>query len=274
MFGKTISDRKTKLIFAIVDALNKILTEDREQKQPLFLSINENFLLNLVTKVVREPDKAYLIGIAGESASGKTTLVQNAAKALCKEGKQDLFTTICCDDYYYDQSEELKRAGSYENLFKNGFSFDTPDAINLKLMKEHLQSLKNKKSVKSPEYNFVTCESIPDKVEKKASLIVLNEGLYVLNKGVEDIHDVKVYVFTPFSVIRKRWYARAELRGKTGTAADLQFEDVNMAAQTYIRPAMQHSDIVINGLTTTEYIEEITIKILEAVKNVVSFVKY
>lgn len=43
--------------------------------------------------------------------------------------------------------------------------------------------------------------------------------------------DVKVYVFTPLEVIKDRWYRRAAERGKTGTAADLQFADVNKTAQ-------------------------------------------
>lgn len=272
MNGEVSINKNTKIIFGIVDELNKILTEDQAQKQPLFLSVNEKFLLSLITKIINNPAKTYLIGITGESASGKTTLVENAAKALCEEGKRDLFTTVCCDDYYYDKSKDLEEAGSYENLFATGFSFDTPKAVNLDLMKEHLLELKQGKNIKSPEYNFVTCASELNKNEKKASLIVLNEGLYVLNPDIIDVHDVKVYVFTPFSIIRQRWYTRAAVRGKTGVAADMQFEDVNTAAQVYIRPTMQHADIVINGLTTTEYIEEVTLKILRAVKKVLASV--
>ncbi|MBQ2644480.1 hypothetical protein IJG14_02770 [bacterium] len=258
---------KTELVFKIVASLNKILNEDQQQKQPLFLSINEQFLLKLVTSIVKNPKKSYVIGITGESASGKTTFVNNAAKALLK-GDNSLFTTVSCDDYYLDASDELKRAGSYENLFLNGFSFDTPAAVNLELMKAHLTSLKCGCSIKSPEYNFITCESIPDKVEKKPALIILNEGLFVLTPEMIDVDDIKIYVFTPFSIIRKRWYERAATRGKTGNAADLQFENVNSAAQIYIRPTMQNADIVINGLTTAEYIEEMTEKIMNTINDI------
>ena len=54
---------KTGLIFKIVESLNKILREDQAQKQPLFLSINEQFLLKLVTGIVKNPQKSYVIGI-------------------------------------------------------------------------------------------------------------------------------------------------------------------------------------------------------------------
>ena len=56
-------------------------------------------------------------------------------------------------------------AQAYE-LFKTGFSFDTPDAIDLNLMKNHLVALKEGLTIKSPRYDFVTCESFPDGEEK------------------------------------------------------------------------------------------------------------
>lgn len=254
------------LVMSILDGIKEVLREDKAQKQPLFLMIKDSCILNIIRQAIANPDKSFLIGISGESASGKTTLVQNAVKA-CVGDFSDIYTIVCCDDYYKDASKELKAAGSYEELFKTGFSFDTPKAFNLDVMKEHLIMLKNKTAVRSPNYNFVTCESDPNGELKKPSKLVLNEGLYVLNEGIREIMDVKVYVFTPFDIIKDRWFKRAITRGKTGKAAQMQFEDVNTTAQTYIRPAMQISDIVINGLTTTEYIEEITEKLLGAIKN-------
>ena len=90
----------------------------------------------------------------------------------------------------------------------------------------------------------------------------------IIDNDVADVDDIKIYVFTPFSIIRDRWYSRAATRGKTGNAADMQFENVNQAAQIYIRPTMQTSDIVVNGLTTAEYIEEITEKIINAITSI------
>ena len=171
-------------------------------------------------------------------------------------------------DYYHDWSKELKAAGSYEAFFAQGYSFDTPKAINLNLMKEHLISLKNGSAVRSPDYNFTTCESFPHGVLKKPSKIIVNEGLYVLNEGIRDIMDIKVYVFTPFEIIKDRWYRRAESRGKTGKAADMQFENVNTTAQTYIRPAMQCADIVMNGVVSSAYIQEMTEKIFRTMDNI------
>ena len=135
-------------------------------------------------------------------------------------------------------------------------------------MKQHLVELKAGNTVKSPRYDFVTCVSNSDGDIKTPAKVVLTEGLYVLNEGVRDIMDVKVYVFTPLEVLKDRWYKRAALRGKTGVAADMQFADVNKTAQEYIRPTYQIADAVINGLVSQEYIQQITDKIFNALKNI------
>ena len=262
------SRRDMEVISTIVEALKKILEEDKLHPQPLFLKTSDNLILNIARMVVQEKKKTFLIGITGESASGKTVFVDNTIKACVKDKKEGIYTVIRCDDYYKDTSKELQEAGSYEELFKTGFSFDTPDVINLELMKEHLLKLKQGKEIKSPRYNFVTCESDPDGDLKKPAKVILTEGLYVLNEEVRDIMDVKVYVFTPLDVIKDRWYKRAALRGKTGAAADLQFADVNKTAQEYIRPAYQIADAVINGMVSQEYIQQITDKIFKTLQEI------
>lgn len=263
------SRRDMELISNIVESLKKILEEDKKEDQPLFLKTSDNLILNIARKVVQEKKKTFLIGITGESASGKTVFVDNTIKACVKEKKEGIYTVIRCDDYYKDTSKELQEAGSYEELFKTGFSFDTPDVIDLELMKQHLVKLKQGEAIKSPQYDFVTCVSEPDGDLKKPAKVVLTEGLYVLNEGVRDIMDVKVYVYTPLEVIKERWYRRAALRGKTGAAADLQYQDVNKTAQQYIRPAYQIADAVINGMVSQEYIQQITDKIFNTLKNIV-----
>src|SRR5574344_21480 len=258
--------REMEIISSIVDALKQIIEEDKKEKQPLFIKISDSFILNIARKVVHDKKKTFLIGIAGESASGKTTFVDNTVKACVKDEIEGIYTVVRCDDYFKDTSKELKEAGSYEALFKTGFSFDTPNAVNLELIKTHLLELKHGRVTRSPHYDFVTCESTPDGDIKKPAKIILNEGLYVLNEGLREIMDVKVYVFTPLNVIRDRWYKRAAIRGKSGVAADMQFKDVNRTAQEYIRPAMKISDVVINGLVDIDYIEVITDKIFNALE--------
>ncbi len=261
-------------IAKILHNIREVIAWDSKQKLPLILRLNEAFIFKIARKAILEEDSTFLMSIAGESASGKTTLVKNTAKACLKSDTNDFYTVVCCDDYYKDASKELKAAGGYEALFASGFSFDTPDAIDLPLMKEHLIKLKEGKTIYSPLYDFVTCESKLNSVEKKPAKIILNEGLYVLNDIMRDIVDVKIYVYTPFEVIKDRWFARAASRGKIGKAAAMQFHDVNQTAFRYIRPTMELADVVINGLTTQEYIEEVANKLIYAVTSVLKEVRH
>lgn len=271
--GKRIlrEENNSITVFKIVDGIKDILEEDRRQKQPLVLSIDEKLLIKTVKELLTAKQNQCLIGITGESASGKTTFVNYVSKALRKKLFNETYTSLCCDDYYKDTSAELKAAGSYEELYKTGFSFDKPDAINLELMRAHLISLKHGCGVNAPEYDFVTCESIPNRAYKNPTRAILAEGLYVLGEELVDLFDIKVYVFTPYEKIRERWFERAISRGKSGSAAEVQFEDVNSTAQIYIRPTMKNADIVINGLANAEYIEEITTRIVTLVNDVINF---
>ena len=257
-------------ISRILENIRNVIAKDKMQKQPLILRINEAFIFNIARRAITEKDSTFIMSIGGESASGKTTLVKNTAKACLKSDTNSVYTVVCCDDYYKDASKELQAAGSYENLFESGFSFDTPDAIDLALMKEHLISLKEGKEIYSPLYDFVTCVSKKDSILKKPAKLILNEGLYVLNESVRDIADVKIYVYTPFEVIKDRWFSRATSRGKTGLAAQMQFHDVNQTAFRYIRPTMDIADVVINGMTTQEYIEDFINELINAIVSVTS----
>lgn len=252
----------------ILENIREVIARDRKQKQPLILRINEGFIFNIARKAIEDKNSTFILSIAGESASGKTTLVRNAAKACVKSDTNNVYTVVCCDDYYKDASRELTEAGSYEKLFESGFSFDTPDALNLELMREHLIKLKNGEEIYSPLYNFVTCESKLDEVLRKPAKLILNEGLYVLHEKLRDITDVKIYVYTPFEVIKDRWFARATSRGKTGLAAQMQFHDVNQTAFRHIRPTMDIADVVINGMTSQSYIEEIVQQLIDAIVSV------
>lgn len=270
--NKNFMDAKTnenmKLSVEIIDAIREILEYDKKQKNPLFLKIRDSFLFQIVKRALNQKKSdSFLIGIAGESASGKTTFVQNAIKAMIGDNK-NLYTVVCCDDYYKDTSKELKEAGSYEALFATGFSFDTPKAFDLDLMVEHLKLLKNGEEFKTPVYDFVTCERKWGEFKKPAK-IILNEGLYVLNEGIRDIMDVKVYIYTPFEIIKERWFKRAISRGKSGEAAKMQFQDVNTTAQTYIRPALQVSDVILNGLSEASYITDLTYKIYDKINTII-----
>lgn len=260
------SAKEHELVKSISDALWGIIEEDKKHAKPLFIKVSDGFIKKIARKAVVERKKTFLIGVSGESASGKTTFVDNTVKTCLNDKKEGIYTIVRCDNYFKDVSKELKEAGSYEALFKSGFSFETPAALDLDLMREQLLTLKSGKSVIAPRHDFVTCV-VTQGEEKKPAKVILSEGLYALDDIFHDIIDIKVYVSAPFDIIKERWYKRAASRGKTGKAADLQFADVNKTAQNYIRPHMEISDVVINGLVDIDYIEVITDRIFNTVKS-------
>ncbi|HIZ28809.1 MAG TPA: hypothetical protein H9673_06435 [Candidatus Adamsella sp.] len=194
--------------------------------------------------------KKIVIGIAGESASGKTTFINTM---------RDNFrcTVLSCDDYYRDTSKELREAGSFEALFKTGINFDIPDAYDLEFMKSHISKLKSGKSISSPVYNFATCEQILDMQPKEPHDIIFIEGLFALDSTFSDILDLKIYVDTDAEVIKERWYKRAKSRGKTDADAKIQFATVKKEALRHIVPKKETADIVISGSATVEYINSL-----------------
>lgn len=259
---------KDFLIYGITNNLKQIIYEDFSNHNSLFISIKDGFIDNLAKKIVNNPAKAIIIGVCGESASGKTTLARMILNA-CLGDKSNIYTLLTMDDYYHDTSEQLKQAGSYEALFESGFSFDAPEAFNLELLREHIYKLEEGGCVYSPQYDFVTCQSIPGRNYKVPAKVVLVEGLFALNEKLRDMLDVAIYVHTPFNVVKDRWYKRAASRGKTGKAADMQFENVNNKANMHIRPCKNTADIVLSGLISAEYIEFMAEQVIGSIKQTV-----
>ena len=267
---KTINNSNPKInkLLKVFNVIKEELKKDKQQKEPLVLSMQDGFLPKFINLLFSQ-NINHTIGISGESACGKTTFVSSIMSVFSHLENKNYYTSLCCDDYYLDTSKALEKVnGSFEEYFKMGYSFDTPNALNLELLNSHLESLKNNIDITSPKYNFVTCKSELNKGQvKKASKIIILEGLFALNHKLDNVIDIKVYIDTPFDVIKDRWFKRAALRGKTGVAADVQFNDVNNAAKKYIRPHKNKAHIVLNGCVKASYIVEFTQNMSNAIYN-------
>lgn len=263
------SNKKINKLLKLLSAINLELAKDKQKEKPLVLSIQDGFLPKFINLLVTQKEINHTIGIAGESACGKTTFVSSIMSVFSHLKNKNYYTSLCCDDYYLDTSDALEKVnGSFEEYFKLGYSFDTPDALNLELLNSHLEALKNNIDITSPKYDFVTCKSELNKGEfKKSSKIIILEGLFALNEKLHNSVDIKVYIDTPFDIIKERWFKRAASRGKTGDAANVQFNDVNNAASKYIRPHKHNADIVLNGCVCASYIVEFTQSMVNAVFN-------
>jgi uridine kinase len=134
--------------------------------------------------------KPYLIGVAGGSASGKTSVAQVIFKLI---GIQDC-VLISTDSYYKDLKPE-----EYENLSE--YNFDHPNAFDFDLILEHLSQLLSGKEVQMPVYNFTTSKRENYCTIVRPCNLIIFEGILALyDKRVRNLMDMKIFVDTDSDV--------------------------------------------------------------------------
>ena len=127
-----------------------------------------------------------IIGIAGGSGSGKTTVVKKIVDALPKK----TVSVIPQDAYYYDnghltQEEKLK------------INFDHPNSIEWELLIQQIDQLKKEQSIQLPMYNYVTCARAKETITIEPKSVVIVEGILILgNKELRKRMDIKLFVST------------------------------------------------------------------------------
>ena len=190
------------------------------------------------------------VGIAGETASGKSTIaldiintIQSFAEEYCIN---NAITRINTDDYYYDRSEMVKKAGSFAEFAKH-YDLDVPEALELELMKKHIKSLLFGNTVLLPEYDMSGTAIRRDNVKPAfPSKIIISEGLFTLTDKVVDAFDFKIYVDVSHNIQKERFYKRAAERD-LGDSADEVYENASNKAKTHIHPTAAIADIILSG---------------------------
>lgn len=125
-----------------------------------------------------------IIGIAGGSGSGKTTVVKRVIQQL-PAGSVAL---IPQDAYYKDHGDKPQEE-------KARINFDHPSSIEFSLLIRHLDKLKAGKSVEMPVYSYLTCARAKDTVTLNPAKVVIVEGILILaNPGLRQRMDIKVFV--------------------------------------------------------------------------------
>lgn len=190
------------------------------------------------------------IGIAGETASGKSTITMDLIETIESFGVEfgipDIITRVNTDDYYYDRSDMVKAAGSFSEFAKN-YDLDSPDALELELMCKHIKALLSGGSVYLPKYDMSgTAIRYDNHTLARPSKIIISEGLFTLTNKVKSAFDFKIYVDIPENIKRERFFIRANERG-LGTSAEIIYANANEKADVYIKPCKEFSDIVLSG---------------------------
>ena len=178
-----------------------------------------------------------VIGIAGGSGSGKTTVVQ----AITRKLKENV-VVIPQDSYYKDSShlplEERQKV-----------NFDHPDSIDFKLLNEHLCALKSGQKIEEPVYSYLTCSrSRTETVPVYPAEVIIIEGILIFTCAeLRDQMDIKIFVDADDDDRLMRVMARDILeRGKTvETVIQRYSKTVKPMYLQFIEPSKRYADIII-----------------------------
>ena len=178
-----------------------------------------------------------LIGIAGGSGSGKTTVVKKLIEAL----PEDSISVVSQDAYYWDN-------GSLSPEAKKEINFDHPDAIEWDLLVKHLDMLKEGKTIPMPIYTYVTCARSQEVIPVKPTEVVIVEGILIMTcpELVKRL-DIKIFVDTDGDDRLMRIIKRdIEERGRTVSDVLRHYETfVKPMHNQFIEPTKRLADIII-----------------------------
>lgn len=238
------------LLQKIERQLTQIFNDEVNSSNSIFLKVSDKAIHKMALFLSGSLSRSCSIGIAGETASGKSTIAYDIIETLenfANEFRiQDLIARINTDDYYYDRSDMVRAAGSFAEFAKN-YDLDVPEALELELMKKHIKSLLNGEEVFLPEYDMSGTAIRHDNVKLATpSKIIISEGLFTLTPKVVDAFDFKVYVHVSSDVQKERFYRRAAERG-LGSSMDEVYENASSKAKIHIHPTMESADIILSG---------------------------
>lgn len=196
-----------------------------------------------------------IIGIAGGTGSGKTTVVNKIINSF-PAGE---VVVIPQDSYYKD-------SGHIPPEERSKINFDEPDAIEWTLLERHLSELRQGKAVEMPTYSYLTCTRQPETVHVEPREVIIIEGILVLcEENLRNQMDVKVFVDADADDRLIRVIARDCIqRGRTPQMVIDRYQDVLKPMHNrYIEPSKRHADLIVpqGGSNTvaikllTDYIE-------------------
>ena len=230
--------------------LKNIFENELKSHDSVLVSYKPEVIKRLTNYISGKITRPASIGIAGETASGKSTITLDIIDTINafadKEKLENVITRVNTDDYYYDRSDMVKAAGSFAQFAKH-YDLDIPDALELELMHAHIKELLSGKEVYLPKYDMSgTAIRYDNHTLAKPSKVIISEGLFTLTEKIKDAFDFKIYVDVRQHIQRERFYIRAEER-HLGDSAHSIYKNASDKAEIYIRPCKEHADIVLSG---------------------------
>lgn len=177
-----------------------------------------------------------VIGIAGGTGSGKTTLINRIKKEFNNE------ITILSHDFYYRENSHLP----FEEREK--LNYDHPNSFETPLMVEHIKQLKKGKPIERPVYDFVIHNRRSETVTVEPAKVIIVEGILIFdNKELLDLFDIKVFIDTDADVrIIRRILRDVRERGRSLDSVINQYlTTVKLMHEEFVEPSKKNADIII-----------------------------
>ncbi len=178
-----------------------------------------------------------VIGVAGGTGSGKSTLVRCLQEAF----KDDDVATLC-HDYYYKAHPEL----TYDERTK--LNYDHPAAFDTDMLVEHIRALKNNVPIEHPVYSFVEHNRTEETVAVKPSRVIIVEGILIFeHRELRELMDIKVFVDTDADIRLARRILRDVCeRGRTmQSVIDQYTTTVKPMHEEFVEPSKKYADVII-----------------------------
>lgn len=200
-----------------------------------------------------------VVGIAGGTGSGKTTVVNKILERLPEDK-----VTILPQDAYYKDNSRLKMEDRQE------VNFDHPDSVEFSLLIEHLNQLKNGKRVQRPIYSYLTCTRSEETIPIEPRQVTILEGILILtSEELRRLIDVKVYVDADADdrlsrVVSRDIQERGRLVNKVLERYDKTVKPMHLQ---FIEPSKRYADIIVpQGGNNLVAIDILTTLIMDRLK--------
>lgn len=213
-----------------------------EKKSPRFRrKTGQAVILHRKRRIIKNHKSGIMnvtvIGVAGGTGSGKSTLVKRLQEAF----KEEEVVTLC-HDYYYKAHPEL----TYEERTK--LNYDHPQSFDTDMLVEHIRTLKNNVPIEHPVYSFVDHNRTAETVLVKPSKVIIVDGILIFeNKELRDLMDIKVYVDTDADIRLARRILRDVCeRGRTMQSVISQYTTtVKPMHEEFVEPSKKYADVII-----------------------------
>ena len=233
-----------------------ILNIDKDAETPFVKRVKDDFVERFTKRMIENPSKKIMIGICGESASGKTTICEHIKKTVDKYSLP--VEIISTDNYFNDISELIKEHGSFDKLLEAGYDVDAPGNFMTDRLKEDLKMLADGNDVMTPQYLINgSGVSVPHSLLAKSQKIIAVEGMAGMYDNVYDLFDIKIYIDIDRDKQEERFLARAASRNQNRDNALKQLKYIREASEKYILPHKHKWDIIVDGSVSIPYFEQI-----------------